>query len=286
MRPTIPASEELAAWVDVQPTTLGDGWVENLEPRKREEAEFHDGYRADHRNEESRSSSNRRFYEAASVVVEHTDRWMTRWSGYGDATFLDYACGDGTQTLKAAKTGARLAVGIDISETSVKNARENAMRAGVADRTRFLQRDCESTGFPEESFTAALCSGMLHHLDLSRAYPELSRIMAPGGRILCLEALAYNPVIQLYRNRTPELRTDWEKQHILGMREVEMAKRWFRVENVRFFLMAAPLATLLPAGPIRRAFIRVGHGIDSVLTRVPGLQLWSWQFSFELVKPG
>ncbi len=68
------------------------------------------------------------------------------------------------------------------------------------------------------------------------------------------------------------------------MRELEYAKRWFMVENVRLFLMAAPLATLLPAGPIRAAFLRVGHAIDGVATRIPGLQRWSWQFAFELVK--
>ncbi|HEY8164069.1 MAG TPA: class I SAM-dependent methyltransferase, partial [Gemmatimonadaceae bacterium] len=171
-------------------------------------------------------------------------------------------------------------------ETSVINAAENAANAGVGGRTRFLQRDCEQTGLPTGAFSACLCHGMLHHLDLTKAYPELARIMRPGGRILCVEALAYNPVIQLYRNRTPELRTDWEKKHILGMREVKLARHWFNVENVKFFLMAAPLATLLPAGAVRRGFITVGHAIDSIATRIPGLQLWSWQFAFELVKPG
>jgi SAM-dependent methyltransferase len=126
---------------------------------------------------------------------------------------------------------------------------------------------------------------MLHHLDLTRAFPELARIMRPGGRVLCVEALAYNPVIQLYRNRTPELRTAWEKDHILSMKEVKFAKQWFNVENVKFFLMSSPLATYLPAGPIRQAGIALAHGVDAIATLIPGLQLWSWQFAFELVKP-
>jgi hypothetical protein len=125
---------------------------------------------------------------------------------------------------------------------------------------------------------------MLHHLDLTRAFPELARIMRPGGRVLCVEALAYNPVIQLYRNRTPELRTAWEKEHILSMREVKFAQQWFDVAKVKFFLMSAPLATFLPAGPVRRAGIAIAHAVDEVVTRIPGLQLWSWQFAFELVK--
>jgi len=261
---------------------FGAEWIGQLEDRKRAEAEFHDEYRSDHRNEQ-KVAPNQRFYEAASVVSDYVDSWIQRWGGEA-GTFLDYACGDGTQTVKAARAGAALAVGIDISETSIRNAAENATAAGVGDRTRFLQRDCENTGLPAASFSSALCSGMLHHLDLSQAFPELSRVMAPGGRILCHEALSYNPVIQFYRNRTPELRTDWEKAHILGLKEVAYAKRWFSVENVRYFLMSAPLATLLPAGPLRAGFLRIGHAIDAVATRIPLLQRWSWQFAFELVK--
>jgi SAM-dependent methyltransferase len=276
-------ANDLLRWADEQPIALGRSWVDELEDRKREEAVFHDDYRAGHVNEQ-RASSNHRFYEAAHVVSDYRDAWIRKWASVPPATFLDYACGDGLLTIEAAKAGASVAIGIDISETSVVNAAENAAEAAVGKRTRFLQRDCEETGLPAGAFSACLCHGMLHHLDLSRAYPELARIMRPGGRILCVEALAYNPVIQLYRDRTPQLRTDWERKHILGMREVRLAKKWFAVENVKFFLMASPLATLLPSGPLRRGFLAVGNAIDAVTTRIPGLQLWSWQFAFELVK--
>lgn len=278
----LPRGRDLAEWIDRQPVMLGDAWVGALDDRKQEEAAFHDADRADHRDEEGESTSNRRFYAAAQRVKDHVDAWVARHAR--DAVLLDYACGNGKSAIQAAASGARLAVGIDISETSVHNAQENAERAGVAERCRFLQRDCEDTGLPSASFDAILCSGMLHHLDLNRAYPELRRLLRPGGRVLCVEALAYNPVIQLYRDRTPHLRTAWEKEHILGMRDVEHAKTYFRVENVRFFLLTAPLATLLPAGPLRRAGLALGHALDAVLTRIPYLRLWSWQFSFELVR--
>src|SRR5205814_301006 len=233
---------ELRAWIDFQPQTLGNSWIDQLDERKRAEAEFHDEFRADHKNEQ-KTAPNQRFYEAATIVSDYIDSWIERNAGARTGTFLDYACGDGMYTIEGARGGAHLAVGIDISETSVRNAGETAAATGLQTRTRFLQRDCEDTGFPSGSFSTALCSGMLHHLELSRAFPELARIMAPGGKILCVEALHYNPVIQYYRNRTPELRTDWEKGHILGLAEVNYAKKWFNVENMKFFLMAAPLAT-------------------------------------------
>lgn len=276
------AVTEFARWIDAQPAVLGTGWVHAQDPRKQEEAEFHDRDREGHRDEIGNDTrANRRFYEAATLPDRRLAEWIrARAPG---RTFLDFACGHGNQAIQAALAGAALAVGIDISEVSVRNAQETAARRGVADRTRFLQRDCENTGFPDGAFDLALCSGMLHHLDLPKAYPELHRVLAPGGRVYCYEALSYNPAIQWYRNRTPELRTAWEKEHILGMKDVRLAKQWFRVENVRFYNLATPLAVFMPAALRRPAFAAL-QGVDAVLTRVPLLQLWSWMFTFELVK--
>lgn len=277
------APRSLAAWIDTQPVLLDARGLEQLETRKLEEAEFHDTLRADdlRGGGDTELDANKRFYQAAAPVRSYVEGWMQRV--VPARTFLDYACGNGGRAIEAARRGAALAVGIDISPVSVQNATQAAASANVSARTRFLQRDCEATGFPENSFDACLCSGMLHHLDLSRAFPELHRVMAPRGRILCVEALGYNPVIQWYRDRTPQLRTAWEKEHILTLREVRYARQWFAVENVRFHLMAAPAAALLPEA-LRPAGIALGHALDVVLTRIPFLQRWSWQFTFELVK--
>jgi SAM-dependent methyltransferase len=274
--------ESLESYVKEASPLLGDDWLGSLDDRKVEEATFHDADREGHRDElDPEASKNRRFYEAAGGVRESLNQWI-RTTAPG-AIFLDYACGNGLYSIEAAKAGAEYVVGIDISPTSVENATRTAASHDLTPIS-FLQRDCESTTLPDGVFDAVLCSGMLHHLDLNSAFPELARIMAPGGRIYCQEALEYNPVIQLYRNRTPELRTRWEKDHILGMKDIKFAKRWFRVENLRFYLMVSPLATFLPSGAMRRAGLSVGRAVDSVLTRVPLLRYWSWQFSFELVK--
>ncbi|HEY8174638.1 MAG TPA: class I SAM-dependent methyltransferase [Gemmatimonadaceae bacterium] len=282
---SISTLQSLAHWVDAQPVLLGAEWIRSLERRKRDEADFHDAERSvdDERQAAhgSNDGSNERFYVAAEPVRSYVKAWIE--NTVPQKTFLDYACGNGGRAIEAALAGAELAVGIDISAVSVHNAARDAERAGVTSRTRFLQRDCEATGFPDDSFDSCLCSGMLHHLDLTRAFPELHRLMAPSGRVFCLEALGYNPVIQWYRNRTPQLRTAWEKDHILTLREVAFAQRWFRVENIRFHLLTAPAAVLAPA-PLRKVAIDVGHTLDKVLTRIPFLQRWSWMFTFELVK--
>ena len=292
MMTSLSPPRSLAGWIDSQPVLLDAEWFRGLESRKQDEAKFHDSARAVGEDYETvrrdippvhgeNDGSNERFYEADRPVRSYVKAWIEKT--VPGKSFLDYACGNGGKAIEAARAGAELAVGIDISPVSVRNAARNADGAGMGSRTRFLQRDCEATGFPDNSFDSCLCSGMLHHLDLAKAFPELYRITAPGGRILCHEALGYNPVIQWYRNRTPHLRTAWEKDHILTLRDVTFAKEWFRVENVRFHLMAAPAAVLAPA-TVRGAAMRLGHALDSVLTRIPLLQRWSWMFTFELVK--
>jgi hypothetical protein len=121
-------------------------------------------------------------------------------------------------------------------------------------------------------------------MDLAKAYPEMHRITRTGGRILCVEALGHNPIIQRFRDRTPHLRTAWEKDHILKMRDLTLAKRWFRVENVTFYNLFAPAALLLPTEALRAIAVPIADSLDLIATRIPGVRLLSWMFTFELVK--
>ena len=62
--------------------------------------------------------------------------------------------------------------------------------------------------------------------------------MKPGGRILCIEALSHNPLIQAYRKRTPVMRTVWEAQHILGVPDALRAKKWFKLGELKYWHLA------------------------------------------------
>lgn len=256
--------------------------VETLEPRKRDELEFHDRYRdASARvelggDEFDQIYGNERFYKVTEVSLAYTKDWITKHSR--GSIFLDFACGDGGNSRRAAAAGAELAVGIDLSDVSVQNCRTDAEAAGVAESTLYLQADCEHTGFPDGSFDTIICSGVLHHMDLSFAFPELRRILAPGGRILCVEALAVNPAIQWYRNRTPEMRTEWEKNHILGPKDLKLAKRFFDIGDVHYWHLSSIAAAYAPR------LLKPLNAVDSLLCKVPGVRSLSWVFTFELLK--
>ncbi len=198
---------------------------------------------------------------------------------------LDYACGDGGVTLQAARMGSALAIGIDVSDVSIQKAAQAAAREGLGERCSFIEGDCENTGFPDNSIDVILCCGMLHHLDLTKAYPEMYRILKPGGCVFAQEALNYNPIIKLYRKFTPEMRTAWEKEHILSLKDVRAAKQYFRVGEIRYWHLTSVFAAFARGVPSRfNTVSRVLNTVDKCLLAIPGVRLLAWQFTFELFK--
>lgn len=265
------------------------GWEHALEDRKRAERDFHNSSKASREADDlppdayARLHGNKKYYSVVGSSRVYLREWLA--AHVPGRVFLDYACGNGDQAIGAAKMGAALAIGIDISDVSIAKARAQAVAEGVQDRCVFLVADCENTGFPAASIDVVLCSGMLHHLDLRYAFPELRRILKPGGKVLAVEALEYNPMIRLYRRLTPEMRTDWEKRHILGMSDLRLARRFFDVRDVRFWHLFSLLAMVVRSRPrLFAAALRVLDRVDAVALGLPALRLMSWQFTFELVK--
>jgi ubiquinone/menaquinone biosynthesis C-methylase UbiE len=261
-----------------------DQWKLRLNERKRKELEFHDRSRS--RQFESDTAvaqdtyekfyGNLKYYIATRRSDEYAKAWIEE--NARGKIFLDFACGNGENALRAARAGAAFSLGFDISSVSVRNATLRA-RSEALGNIRFFQADAEDTKLPDSCVDVIVCSGMLHHLDLSYAIPELRRILKPGGRVLVGEALDYNPAIKLYRMLTPEMRTEWEKAHILSLKDVEFASRFLDVSNVRYWHVVGYIAGKFPSlHPILEP-------VDKLLERIPYIQRMAWIFTFELRKP-
>jgi len=279
---------QLSSHLDQRVGFKTTSWVDQLEPRKREEIDFHnfDRETTDQTIVEAQKykgvHANKKYYAVTDTSVAWLDQWIKRH--VKDKVFLDYACGNGLRTIQAARDGARISIGIDISDVSIRNARDMAMVAGTTANSHFIQGDCEMTELPPDSIDTILCCGMLHHLDLDRAYPELHRILRPGGRVLGVEALGHNPVIQAYRNLTPHLRTEWEAKHILKLRDIRRAESYFQRGETRFWHLASLAAVPLRRTPLFGPALKLGNAVDSALLSLPGLRLMAWQVTFELIK--
>jgi ubiquinone/menaquinone biosynthesis C-methylase UbiE len=257
-------------------------WMKDLCERKKEELEFHDRDRDQtriqslDRKEFEKYYGNRKYYGGTALSREYIDCWIAEHSR--NLVFLDYACGNGLYAINAAKAGTLLSIGLDLSPVSIENAKQDALHQGVPENTVFIVADAENTLLPDNSIDVMICSGMLHHLDLSSAFPEMRRILKPGGKILAVEALNYNPIIRLYRFLTPQMRTHWEKNHILTLEDVKFARRFFDVGEIRFWHITSILSPyIMPALPIL-------NFMDRFLTRIPLLKLMAWTFTFELIK--
>lgn len=98
-------------------------------------------------------------------------------------TLLDLGCGRAGYSLTVARdTGARL-VGVDVSAAALVQAREQAVRLGVAD-AQFSVGDLTSSGVPDDSADAVLCTDAIQFPDdPSAAYREIRRVLKSGGRV-------------------------------------------------------------------------------------------------------
>ena len=257
-------------------------FLKTLDKRKLEEIIFHNKTRelnaenvAKDQNAFEKYYGNKVYYETIGRSDKYVKDWIIKETK--DLVFLDYACGNGHNALLAAQSGAALSIGFDISDISIKNCEKKAETNGIKNSI-FLVADCENTGLPDNCIDVCICSGMLHHLDLSFAIPELRRIMKPGGKVLCGEALNYNPAIKLYRKLTPSMRTEYEKEHILNFSDVRFISRFFDVREMRFWHVVGYLGAKIP---ILRPILNL---LDGILEKIPVLRRMAWIFTFVLIK--
>ncbi len=277
-----PGAAALRAQIQRIAAAQNGDWLSALETRKLKELEFHNHSRTTAAQADlpkdvyEQLHGNKKYYATTALSNEYFDEWIHQHSK--DKIVLDYACGNGSNTQRAARGGAALAIGLDISDVSVQNAKRAAAEEGFEHNTVFIQADCEETGLPASCVDVVICMGVLHHLDLSFALPEIRRILRPGGLCFALEALDYNPAIKLYRHLTPQMRTEWERAHILSYRDLQFAERFFEVREVRHWHL------LSIAGVKAPRLLPIFNWLDRRVLQLPGLKLMSWMFSFELHK--
>jgi SAM-dependent methyltransferase len=91
----------------------------------------------------------------------------------------DLGCGDGRIVVAAAKLGAS-AVGIDIDPVRIKEANENAAKAGVTGKVQFRQEDLFQADIREATVVTLY---LLPSLNV-KLRPRLMEQLRPGTRIV------------------------------------------------------------------------------------------------------
>ena len=100
---------------------------------------------------------------------------------------LDLGTGAGFFSFILSELGCKV-TGIDYSEDMLRNAHANAEKLGFKD-IEFLRMDAQALEFADESFDFIFTRNVTWTLpDPEKAYNEMMRVLAPGGRIMNADA--------------------------------------------------------------------------------------------------
>ncbi|MBS3921212.1 MAG: methyltransferase domain-containing protein [Deltaproteobacteria bacterium] len=97
-----------------------------------------------------------------------------------DDVVYDLGCGDGRFVILAAKNFGARGVGVDIDPVRIKESKENAQKAKVADRTTFIEGDLFKADIREATVVTLYLLNDLNYQLRQKLFRELK----PGTRIV------------------------------------------------------------------------------------------------------
>jgi SAM-dependent methyltransferase len=124
------------------------------------------------------------FASAEAMNDEAAMRMLLEALGPGPAdSVLDVACGPGIVAAALAREAGSV-VGIDLTPSMIELAREHCAAAGL-DNARFDIGDVTELPYGDDEFSRVVCRYALHHVsDPATVVAEMSRVCAPGGRVV------------------------------------------------------------------------------------------------------
>jgi O-antigen biosynthesis protein len=97
---------------------------------------------------------------------------------------LEIGSGNGDSTISLSKTAGEV-VGVDISETGIRDAYEYSKTQGLASLPTFYVMDATALAFPDETFDTVVIPEVIEHVRSSRKiFQEAIRVVRNGGRII------------------------------------------------------------------------------------------------------
>ena len=243
--------------------------------RLEREAHFHDHAFAAH----SRARASK-FYWAAARAKRHYHALID--ADCSGKKVLEYGCGKGSHAFSLARSGADV-LGIDISSEGVRQATERARAESLGDRLSFERMNAEALTFPDRHFDLVCGSGILHHLDLQSACGELGRVLKPSGRAVFFEPLGHNPLINLYRKMTPDMRS--ADEHPLLEHDLAILAEGFHQVHFSYFVLFALAAAPFRQLPGIARLLTLLERADDAILRVPSARRHAWLVVAHLERP-
>lgn len=122
-----------------------------------------------------------------------------------DQTVVDVGCGDGSVARQMVARGARLVLGLEVTERQVTRA----LAAPPDPRVMILKAGAQAMPLPDGSMDAVVFFNSLHHVPeelMTQALAEAARVLRPGGLVYVGEPIADGPFFTLLRPVDDETR--------------------------------------------------------------------------------
>jgi SAM-dependent methyltransferase len=255
---------------------LAKDWNDSFEIKKREQA-FHDERYKQIIDPRMKVSS---FYKITSFSTEYYYRLIQ--SGLLlSSRILEYGCGVGVSDNLYKKINCDF-YGIDISNEAVLKSQKQANLNGL--KVIYSVQDAEATSFNSSFFDVIFGSGILHHLNLEKSLKELSRISKPMGSCVFVEPLGHNPIINIFRALTPNMRT--LDEHPLLESDLKIMSHYFESVNVRYFYLLTLFSVFFRKSFVFNPVYKILFQIDELLIKLfPRLAKYCWICVIHLKTP-
>jgi len=167
---------------------------------------------------------------------------------------IDLACGPGSVACALAEHAAHV-VGLDATRAMLDQARALAKRRGLAN-IEWHEGSVYAAPYEDGSFDAVTCRFALHHFeDPHRAFTEMVRLAAPGGRIVLCDGIASDDPAKARAFNAMERRRD---PSTVEFRTLDYLRRLFAATGLGEPATRAFEVTYLAADLVKASFPQDG----------------------------
>ncbi len=230
------------------------------------EQKFHDEL---HKNSGVRFEN--RFYKALKNMFDDFDYEVEK--SCKNKEILDYGCGIGHNMEKFLKFSPKKITGVDVSEVSINKAKKNLNNKDLS-KINFVHGNCEELTFEDQSFGLIYGSGILHHLKFDLAFKEISRTLKIGGKVIFVEPLGTNPLINLYRRLTPKSRS--VDEHPFEKKDFLLLEKYFNEIKIKYYGFLTLIFFPFYKKPDNSFFFKLLANFDQKLFRINFFKKMAW----------
>ena len=210
------------------------------------------------------------FYRAIFNLYEDFYNYIEENSN--NKTILDYGCGNGSITEKIAKKNPYKIIGADISDVSIKKATSRAKELKL--NIEYRVENCENSSFESNTFDLIYGTGILHHLNLEISAKEINRLLKKNGKMIFMEPLGTNPLINLYRRLTPNSRS--KDEHPFVKKDIEFLKSLYGNLSIKYYGFFTLIFFPFYKSPQKSLIYKSLAKLDQIIFKIKFLRFLAW----------